>query len=266
MASEIIQIINRGDATFSFKYGGQPFTLPPDGVPRAIPVEAIKTVVGDWDARDRTHDMKRMQWRKMLNVRYGLFNAPWYTDTPARTIGIEGMIPPEPVEDYPVAPDALVEGRWKYMHPNLPRLEVRSFEDNSRIYTILDDPDGDLVNGQLQAQHDDASTEALLTALKRRDEQIDGLMLALAQTNPEVAAKIAAERNTPGVPLDPAGAAIHDPLAPTPDDATTSDNAMDVMNEALGHVAKDADDTPARPVKKAAAKKAAAVPDVGDDL
>lgn len=268
MSSEVLQVINRGDKPFTIMWGGQPYHLPPDGVPRAVPADAVKSAVGDWDAKDTQHDMKRMEWRKMLNVRYGLLNAPWYSDEPIETVGLKNDVIPEPTEPYTPAPEVLVESRYKYMHPNLPRLEVREFS-GERIYTVIDDPDGDLVNGQRQAKANDASSDALLAAIHERDRQIDQLIMALTKTSPEAAAVLAAERNTAGVNLDPAGGAIHDPLAPTDDDATATIDAMSIMDDELG--TKETSEVEAKPgpvAKKAASKKAAARPpvSVGDEL
>lgn len=262
MSNEIVQVINRGATTFRFSYGKAPYELHPDGVPRAVPVDALKLAIGDWDARDTEHDKAREMQRKMVNTRFGLLGAPWYSEAPRETVGLKHMVPPEPTEMYTPAPDELVEGRYAYMHPSLPRLEVRDFDGN-RVYTLLDDPDGDLVNGRRRAKVETASEQALLAALDAEKRKTDALISALTRLNPELANELALENNA-ARKTD----AAHDPLAlstPAPDVAPESrPDAMDVMNEALGlagpESASGASDPidPPRPARKGAAKKAPA--------
>lgn len=268
-STEIVQVINRGNAEFTIRWGGVPYHLPPDGVPRAIPVDAVKATCGDWDAKDTDHDAKRSEWRKMLNVRYGLLNAPWYSDQPIKTVGLTNDTIPEPIEDYTAAPEALVESRYQFMHPNLPRLEVRDFDGN-RIYTVIDDPDGDLVNGRRQAIANDGSTSALIAAIKAKDEQIDRLIAAMAASSPEQAAVLAAERNTPGVALSTPSDPLDSPTQVHPAAPEDNADALAIMDAELGLAPAD---SPVAAVKKAGAKKAAAKKaaapapvEIGDEL
>lgn len=264
-STEVLQVINRGTDPFTIRYGGVNYHLAADGAPRAVPLDAVKYTCGDWDAKDGPNDAKRTEWRKILNIRYGLLGAPWYSDQPIFTVGLTNDTIPEPIEPYRPTPDELVEGRYAFMHPNLPRLEVRDFDGN-RIYTLIDDPDGDLVNGRRQAQADNATTDALLRAIKDKDAQIDRLIRAMADTSPEAAAVLAAERNTANVPLTTSTDVLDGPDRVHPEAPEDAPDAMDIMDEALGH--KTTEPAAAKPAKKAAAKKASAPRpvDLGDEL
>jgi hypothetical protein len=267
--STVYNVTNHGTEPVVLRYGGADYPLPP-GQARAVPEDAVKAAVGDWETRDTENDDQRGQQRKMINVKYGLFGGSWYSDNPILTVGLVGDTIDEPRENYTPAPDEIVDGRYKYMHPNLPRLSVYDF-DGKRIFTVIDDPDGNLVSGEIKARVDASSEKALLAAIKQKDDQIDKLIAAMTAVSPEAAAILAAERNTPGVNLNPnpsdvgVGSSLLDDGASDP---TAKAASINIMDEELGLAAKDKVGDSTRPVKKAAAKKAAThrPTTTGDDL
>lgn len=242
MDTEIVEVRNAGSKPVVLAYGGRRYPVNPDQR-AAVPVQAVKRSVGDWERRDDpdSNYLPRTRERSRLATLYGLCGDAFYSDDPIVTasLAIEadgGNMRVKPADYDPVS---AVDGRRVYMHPNLPRLEVFDLT-GKRIITILDDPDGDFATGGAYAkvQRDsEAATRDQIAALRA---QVDALVNQLAVTDPEAARKIA-------VANDPELAAAAP--APTPDV-----DDMDVMSAELG---LDAPDTPS-PAKKRAVKKAAA--------
>jgi len=248
---------------FNARFGGTPYIIPNDGVERIIPVAAAKMYFGDWDARDRgQNEQDRQRERSKLNTMYGLFNAPFYSYLPRETIGIADA--GEPIDDYiEVPPTAkLVDARREYIHPNLPQVAVYDV-DGTRILTVIDDPDGDLLDGRskIQDQLDKSDVKAMTAAMEKMQAQIADLVSTVAKTNPAAAAQLADQYGTPNRADLPAAVPTRNLDVGLGDrDATTSDDAMAVMNDALGiaevvDLDPDPDPTPTPARKKASRTK-----------
>lgn len=163
--SSVVLVVNHGETTFKFQWGGQTFPVPPAKHPtdgRMVSWLAVRTALGNPElidhedrngnpVRDRTTEVAR------LNHRYGMCDRPFYTDDADMTTGdIEG--PPGhtvspyvptilPGNDY--RPAGHVADRYRYRHPNLPRLHVYDISETNpdgsarRVYMVLDDPEND---------------------------------------------------------------------------------------------------------------------------
>ena len=279
----VVQVFNRHpnheDGTehlLDFTYGKVRYVIPNDGVPRAVPVEAVYMIAGDWTKVDTAKDPARERERKRLNFLYGMFNAPFYSRTPLRTAGI--VEAGEPVEDYiPTPAEHLakqVDADRTFMHPNLPHLEVVNISTQERIFTVIDDPEGDYLSGKstAQANMDRAGEQNSIAAIKKLERQVADLITLVSQTNPQKAAALADQhgiKNREGFANPTAAAAASldaglDAPSPTASDPAAIDvvSAMDVMNDELGYAAvddgDDADDEASTPPRTAppARKKA----------
>jgi hypothetical protein len=195
---------------------------------------------------------------------YGLFNAPFYSYTPRDTIGIADAN--EPIDAYiDIPPTAkLVDARREYIHPNLPQVAVYDVDGN-RILTVIDDPDGDLLDGRskIQDQLDKADVKAMTAAMGKMQAQIADLVATVAKTNPAAAAELADQYGTPGRANLPSAVPTRNLDVGLGDrDGTASDDAMSVMNDALG--IEDTSDTDEPAPAPTPRKKAAARPKVSD--
>lgn len=249
MDTEIVEVRNAGSKPVVLAYAGRRYPINPDER-AAVPVQAAKRSVGDWERSDdpESNYLPRTRERSRLATLYGLCGDAFYSDDPIVTasLAIEadgGNMRVKPADYDPVA---AVDGRRVYMHPNLPRLEVFDLVGN-RIITVLDDPDGDMATGgafHAVRRDAEAATKDQIASLQA---QVTALVNQLAVSDPEAARTIAV-------------AATPDPSTPTPAATAASAPAvdeMDVMAAELGHDTPDTPDTP-KPAKKRAAKKAAA--------
>lgn len=244
MDTEIVEVRNAGSKPVVLAYGGRRYPVNPEQRV-AVPVQAVKRSVGDWERRDDpdSNYLPRTRERSRLSTLYGLCGDAFYSDDPIITasLAIEadgGNMRVKPADYDPI--DA-IDGRRIYMHPNLPRLEVFDLTGN-RIITVLDDPDGDMATGgafHAVRRDGEAATKDQIASLQA---QVSALVNQLAATDPEAARNIAVAANpttpTPATPASPAPAA----------------DEMDVMAAELGH---DTPDMP-KPTKKRAVKKSAA--------
>lgn len=274
----VVQVFNRHpnnidgtDHLLDFTYGKVRYVIPNDDVPRAVPVEAVRMIAGDWTKVDGPKDPARERERKRLNLLYGMFNAPFYSRTPLRTAGI--VEAGEPTDEYvPTPAESLakqVDADRTYMHPNLPHVEVVDISTQERIFTVIDDPTGDYLTGRsaTQASMDRAGEKNANDAIKRLERQVADLITVVSQTNPQKAAILAdqhgiKDRSNFANPSAAAAAGLDAGLDDTPgSDPAALDvvAAMDVMNDELGYAGTDDsdDDTPpATPRKKASTRKA----------
>ena len=269
----VVKVFNRHPAhmdgtahVIKFSYGGQPYAIPNDGQPRALPVEAVKMIAGDWDQVDSKNDDARERERQRLNIQYGLFNAPFYSREPAQTIGIPDAS--EQIDDYVPVPDdhvaRLVDTHREFIHPNLPHVDVFGWDD-TRIFTMVDDPDGDYIGGtsRLQQSMDSGSEKLMVKTINELQAQIADLVKTVAAINPVKGAEMATVHNIDRADL-PAVTPLHTPVDAGIDaiDSIAAVDvvaAMDVMNDELGY--NDVDDTepsddPPAPARKAPARKA----------
>jgi len=251
----------------NMRYGGTPYRIPNDGVERIVPADAARLYFGDWDARDLgKNEQNRQKERLKINTKYGLFNAPFYSYIPRDTIGIPDAN--EPIEEYVPVPDTakLVDARREYIHPNLPQVAVYDVDGN-RILTVIDDPDGDLLDGRskIQDQLDKADVKAMTAAMSKMQAQIADLVATVAKTNPAAAAELADQYGTPGRANLPSAVPTRNLDVGLGDrDGTASDDAMSVMNDALGiadTVDVEADGPAPAPAPR---KKAASRPKTGE--
>ena len=248
MDSPIVEVLNTGTTTHLLRYAGDVYPVNP-GQRVPVPVTAVKRSVGDWERVDDpdSNHMPRTRERDRLITLYGLAGDAPYSDDPIVTLSLEleaqdGNKKVKPADYDPI--DA-IDGRKRFMHPNLPRLEVYDIRGN-RIITILDDPDGDLASGaafRRLTKATDGPVEQQIAALQG---QLNALTDQLAQSNPAAARDLAIAQDAPMAPV-----------APPPPESDAS--AMDVMTEELGlDNPTDPSPAPKTTKKKSATKKAAA--------
>lgn len=158
-AGDIVVVHNEGDRPFRSRWNNQQYEIPPGGQVYA-PWEAMVRWCGDPGARDTDKERFRTDEVSRLDCLYGLLNAPFYSDEPRRTHGMETTVPPEPQEDYQPHDN-------RYRHPHLPRLDVRTAAGD-KVVTVLDDPFGDsFTPSQIVTQ--DAS---LVAAIQKLESEI----------------------------------------------------------------------------------------------
>lgn len=145
-----VRVRNVGDKDLrgqQMRYGGAEYAIPSGGEvvmpwlamchffgdPRAINI-------GDSDA-NRDTQFRRGEVER-LQVHYGTYDQTWYEDVPMTTPGganelhmdekgnSTGLVPYQANGD-------------KFMHPNLPRVEVFRMDNSERITTVVEDPEGD---------------------------------------------------------------------------------------------------------------------------
>lgn len=242
---DIVRVVNVGDTLHVFKYGGAQYPVAP-GEQKTIPVEAAWRSLGNWNRHDRDNDRARAIERERLNSLYGLQGAAWYSQTPVQTAGSletnAAGIPLISPEDY--NPVTTVDGQSQFLHPTLPKIEVYDVETGQRVLTVIDDPD-DTIESGIDIKRVEKDRVAMVEAqVQKQAELLDTLVKELAQTDPEKAAEIATRLHSP----KPTETPVEDISSA---DATSSADALDVMNDELGI-------TKPKPRKKAASKKAAA--------
>lgn len=244
---DIVRVVNVGDTLHTFAYGGARYPVAP-GDSATIPVQAAWRSLGNWNRHDTEQHKARAEERSRLNTLYGLQGGTWYSQTPMETAAIgdtdargKPLVDPK---DYD--PVATASGQQAFMHPSLPKIEVYDTETGTRVLTVIDDPDDDVGSGVSVKRAERDRVAMVEEQVAKQASLLETLVRELATTNPEKAAEIAAQLNAPRTPTP----------TPTVDhaDATSTDDAMDVMNDELGIGGEDRP----KPRKKAAAKKAAA--------
>lgn len=258
LESTLFYVTNRGDKPFSVTYAKRQYVIPNDGTARPMPVEPLKMAVGNWDAKDTEYVRYRSNEVRRLSMQYATYGAPWYSDDPGQmTAGI--VEAGEKI--HPYSPSQRVDGRRQFMHPNLPRLEVTDLDGN-RIFTVLDDPDLEIGSGRELRRIETAHAEAVTNDLAIMERKMAALLETLEKVAPEAAVEYRQRVSMPtpmeSTPVDHNRTGHVDAGL----DLTATTDAMSIMNEELGlDDAPDlGDDEPAeapRPVKKAAAKRAA---------
>jgi len=192
--NQMVIVTNEGTRPLRLLFHGQPYTLQPE-VPQPIPYLAMCLWFGNpktYDASDTDMERRyRTQERDRLSSKWATGNDKWYADPeledrPESGSFYKGM---DPVAAYT---DVEIMGRRRYMHPNLPRVKVETW-DHQRLVTVIDDPFGQASGGRDPGQ---ADTKLVIEDLQRQLEvsrQTQLLTLqAIRDMNPAAADQAAA--------------------------------------------------------------------------
>lgn len=154
---------------------------------------SVDTDVNDPDKRHRTMEAAR------LDILYGTYSAPWYKDEPYTW---KNPIDARPELEREYVP--LADGR--FIHPNLPRVEVH-FSDGERIVTVIEDPAGDgLTDAKRTAQSESKVQGDQIAELQRQLAQLQyqqSMTSQKIQANPDFEGDLGAATEAPAVTPSP---------------------------------------------------------------
>lgn len=136
---KIVRVRNMGSTPFKFKFDNEPYVVAPSSE-SLVPYGAMVLVAGNPDARNlNSRQRNRLLEFTRLRTKYGAY------------------------ED---------DGKWE---KNRPAIEFYTM-DGDRIWTVLDDPDGERVNPNLADEQSNATLTAQLSSLQAQMSQVLGMI------------------------------------------------------------------------------------------
>lgn len=194
-----VQLRNVGDTTYRQQYAGRWYEITP-GSKAMVPYYAMCLWLGNPKAQDvgtRDSEKHRTNEVRRLSTWYGVYADPWYAPaerTEYTTNDPENRLP------YVFAPAPDDEPGRRLRHPQLPLVEVYTFDTEERIYTVIDDPEG---NRQSPATTSRAEQRDLEKIIRDMAAKQDAMMAELRNLNPAAAERIANTGNAPTSPMMP---------------------------------------------------------------
>lgn len=134
MAGEVVKVINKQPELVTWQYNSTPYPLRP-GIPAIVPVEAMWLWMGHPDAVDIDERRRpRTEEYRRLQIKYG----------------------------------AYADRQWEDVKP---RIEVYDLDDN-RIYTVVDDPDGERLTPETRTIHEN---QLLMERMEQQERELKQL-------------------------------------------------------------------------------------------
>lgn len=176
-----LKVKNLSKRPLKAQHANQKYVIKP-GESRFLPAPAAFHWCGNPDARDvgdpdtSRGTQKRREERERLSVLYGVYSFPWAVDAP--------YVAEDPIDARgSVKYDKRRDGQ--YWHPNLPEIEVTTF-DGTVLPTVLADPFGENLAENLEKATDRAERNVLESNVAELQRKLAELQLELARTRVDV--------------------------------------------------------------------------------
>ena len=247
--THVVRVRNDDTRPFVKSYDGTEYRIEPNREV-LVPWEAMRSWFGNPNARDVPNGPEhRRKEVERLKVKWGVHSHPFYTEHTHHTdVNLDSSSTPR---EYIVGHD---RNRNRYMHPNLPRVSVFDAATGDRVFTVLDDPDGEFTSEHVApgSTSTEQSQQELLTRMKAEIDRLE-TQIALSQQNPQLAAQL-----DPSGPGDtPAPTEVTEPDLPdldaTVDDLDTFLGTSDGDEPEVDESGAKPDTPSSTPRKKAAA-------------
>ena len=188
------KIHNHGTTKLRLQWDGSWFEIAP-GQDGHAPYNAICLWFGDPRAvdigdpdNDRPTQFRRAE-RERLSTFYGVYEDQWYSDTPLRSFGIDTITDfaaestMTDARRRPVGAVPYVEDSFHgYRHPHLPSVEVWRVDTNEKLWTVLEDPDGNH-NAPVDTTH--VQNKALQAQIAAMEDQLSRMKSEMLYRDPD---------------------------------------------------------------------------------
>lgn len=162
-------------------YAKAEYRIPP-GAERVMPWLAACHFFGDPRSVNKG-EARETQYRQAeverLSVRWGIYDAGWYSDIPTATPG--GGDEHLDWKHNPTGHEAYVADHDVYMHPNLPRVAIFRVDTNEAVTTVIEDPNGD---GMEPPDQSALEVQTLTTEMNELKARLDRVMTEVQFRDP----------------------------------------------------------------------------------
>lgn len=238
---QMVLVTNEDARPLHLMFHGNRYKLEPN-VTQPVPYLAMVLWFGNprtFDSLENPDRNFRARERERLSSKWGVGFDRWYEDptalapgeTPRSSSFYAGMDPTSPYTE------ELILGRRQFMHPNLPRVRVETW-DHKRLITVIDDPFGVHSGGRDPSEGDTKGmVDDMMRQLEANRQQQLLMLQVIRDLNPDQAGKIEhlftgdpAKVTAEGLPVwneDAPGIVLPDGTATiTPTTATPATNAL----------------------------------------